>query len=86
MNFSSHLVGNLNNETNFSELFLTKTQVSRFHKVFTNGPSANIKFSKTELPKMIRLGGFLRPFSLLDNIFEPALDWGFEFRIYEKLE
>ena len=44
----SNLVGDSNNETDFShKLLLTDTQVSRFCKVLANGSSANMKFSKT---------------------------------------
>ena len=37
---------------------LTDTQVLSIHIAFANGSSANIKFSKTQLFKMIQLGGF----------------------------
>ena len=40
-------------------LLLTNTQVLRISKTFSTGSSANIKFLKTQLPKMIQLGGFL---------------------------
>ena len=54
LNLSSNLIGNSNDETNFShKLLLTDTQVSKIRKAFANGSSANIKFSKTQLPKMI---------------------------------
>ena len=46
-------------ETNFwHKLLLTDTQVSKFCKAFANGSLANIKFSKTQLPKMIQSGRF----------------------------
>ena len=38
---------------------LTDTQVSKICKAFVNGSSANIKFSKTQLSKMIQSGGIL---------------------------
>ena len=45
---------------NFShKLLLTNTEVSKIRKAFANGLSANIKFSKTQLPKMIQSGGIL---------------------------
>ena len=51
--------GDSNDEINFSQkLLLTDTQVSRIRKAFANGLSANMKLSKTQLPKMIQLGGF----------------------------
>ena len=54
LNLSSNLIGNSNDETNFShKLLLTDAQVSKIRKAFANGSSANIKFSKTQLPKMI---------------------------------
>ena len=37
---------------------LTDTQVSKICKAFANGSLANIKFSKTQLPKMMQSGGF----------------------------
>ena len=60
LNLSSNLTGSPNDETNFAHrLLLTNTQVSRIRKAFTNGSSANIKFSKTQLSKMIQSGGSL---------------------------
>ena len=59
LNLSSNLIGNPNDETNFPlKLLLTNTQVLKIRKAFANGLWANIKFSKTQLPKMIQLGGF----------------------------
>ena len=53
-------MGNSNDETNFLyKLFLTDTQVSKIRKAFANGSSANIKFSKTQLSKMIKSRGIL---------------------------
>ena len=55
LNLSSNLMGNSNDETNFPhKLLLTDTQVLEICKAFTNGSSANIKFSKTQLSKMIQ--------------------------------
>ena len=54
------MVGNSNDETNFPhDLLLTNTQVSSPRKAFANSSSANTKFSKTQLSKMIQLGGFV---------------------------
>ena len=39
--------------------YITNIQVSRIFKAFANGSSANIKFSKTQLSRMVLLGGFL---------------------------
>ena len=48
------------NETNFPhKLLLTNRQVSNLRKAFSNYLSADIKLSKTQLSKMIQLGGFL---------------------------
>ena len=38
---------------------MTDTQVTRLLNAFANGWSANIKFSKTQLSKMIHSGGIL---------------------------
>ena len=40
-------------------MLLTNTNLSKICEVFANGSSANIKFSKTQLSKMVQLGGFL---------------------------
>ena len=54
------MIRNSNDETNFSQkLLLTDTQVSKICKAFANGSSANIKFSKTQLSKMIQSGEIL---------------------------
>ena len=44
---------NSNDESNFPHKILTDTQVSKIQEAFANGSSVNIKFSKTQLPKMI---------------------------------
>ena len=60
LNFSSNVVGDSNDEINFSrKLLLTNTQVSRLHKTFANNSSANIKSSKTQLHKIGQSEGFL---------------------------
>ena len=58
LNLSTNLIRNSHDETNFPhKLLLTNTQVSKICKAFANGSSANIKFSKTQLSKMIQSGG-----------------------------
>ena len=42
-----------------NELLLTDRQVSSICKAFSNNSSADVKFSKTQLSKMIQSGGFL---------------------------
>ena len=60
LHLSSNLIENSNDETNFShKLSLADTQVSQIHKVFANDSSADIKFSKIWLPKIVQLGRFL---------------------------
>ena len=52
------MIWNSTNETSFPyTLLLTATQVSRICKAFANSLSANIKFSKTQLSKMVQLEG-----------------------------
>ena len=64
LNLLSNLIGSSNDETNFlHKLLLTDTQVSKISKAFANGSSANIKFPKTPLSKMIQSGGFLTDIS-----------------------
>ena len=48
------------NETNFPhQLLLTNRQVANIRKAFANNSSIDIKWSKTQLSKMIQSGGFL---------------------------
>ena len=55
LNLASNVVSDSNDETNFPyKLLLTNNQVSRLHKTYTNDSSANIKFSKTQLPKIVK--------------------------------
>ena len=59
LKISSNVVGDSNDEHNFSWKLLTNTQVSKLHKAFANNSSANIKLSKTQLHKVGQSGGFL---------------------------
>ena len=57
---SPNMIGDSNDQTNFPhELLLTDRQVSSIRKAFSNNSSVDIKFSKTQLSKMIQSGGFL---------------------------
>ena len=57
---SLSMIGDSNDQTNFPhELLLTDRQVSSIRKAFANNSSVDIKFSKTQLSKMIQSGGFL---------------------------
>ena len=57
---SSSIIGDFNDKGNFPhELLLTDRQVSSIRKAFTNNLSVDIRFSKTQLSKMIQSGGFL---------------------------
>ena len=58
LRLSSNMIGD--NEANFPhQLLLTNTQVSHLRKAFANNSSVDIKFSKTQLSKMIQSEGFL---------------------------
>ena len=60
LRLSSNVIGNLDDETNFPhKLLLTNKQVSNLRIAFANHASTDIKLSKTQLFKMIQLGGFL---------------------------
>ena len=60
LNLSSNIIGDSNDENNFPQkLLLTNTQVSRLRKAFSNDPSCNIAFSKTQLSKTTQSVGFL---------------------------
>ena len=59
----STMVGNSDDETNFlHKILLTNRQVANLCTVSSSKTSADIKLSKTQLSKMIQLGGFLRRF------------------------
>ena len=52
MKISSNVVGDSNDENNFShKLLLTNTQVSRLRKAFANNSSANINYQKSNCRK-----------------------------------
>ena len=60
LRLSPNRIGDSNEKVNFPhELLLTDRQVSSIRKAFSNNSSADIKFSKTQLSKMIQSGGFL---------------------------
>ena len=68
---SPNMIGDSNDKTNFPhELLLTDRQVSSTRKAFSNNSSVDIKFSKTQLSKMIQSGGFL------DKLLGPLLKTG----------
>ena len=54
------MIGNSDDETNFRhKLLLTNRQVTNLCKAFANHTSTGVKLSKTQLSKMVQLGGFL---------------------------
>ena len=54
------MIGDSNDKANFPhQLLLTDRQISSIRKAFANNSSVDIKFSKTQLSKMIQSGGFL---------------------------
>ena len=60
LKLSSNVIGNSNDETNFPhKLLLTNRQVANLRRAFANHTSIDIKFSKTQLSKMIHSGSFL---------------------------
>ena len=60
LRLSPNMIGESNDKGNFPhELLLTDRKISSIRKAFSNNSSANIKFSKTQLSKMIQSGEFL---------------------------
>ena len=60
LRLSPNMIGESNDKANFPhELLWTDRQISSIRKAFSNNSSADIKFSKTQLSKMIQSGGFL---------------------------
>ena len=54
------MIGNSNDNINFPrKLLLTDTQVANIRKAFSNNLSRDVKFSKTQLLKMMQSGRFL---------------------------
>ena len=55
LRISSGMVGNSNDNTNFPhKLLLTDRQVANIRKAFANNLSTDVKFSKTQLLKMMQ--------------------------------
>ena len=66
------MVGNSNDNTNFPhKLLLTDRQVANIRKAFANHLSTDVKFSKTQLLKMLQSGGFLG--NLLSKLAGPLM-------------
>ena len=60
LRISSGMVGNSNNNANFPhKLLLIDKQIANIRKAFANKLSTDVKFSKTQLLKMMQSGGFL---------------------------
>ena len=60
LRLSTNMIGNSDDETNFPHnLLVTYRQFANVYKAFANYISADIKLSKTFLPKMKQSGGFL---------------------------
>ena len=56
-------------DINFSQkLLLTDTKVSEIRKAFANGSLANTKLSRTQLSKIVQLGGILCDITIFGNI------------------
>ena len=69
LNLPLNLIEHSSDKANFPHtLLLTDMQVSRICKAFANGLSANIRLPKTQLSKMVQLGGVIRDIHVLGNI------------------
>ena len=67
-----NMISDSNDKTNFRhELLLTDRQFSSTRKAISNNSSVDIKFSKTQLSKMIQSGGFLG--KLLGSLLKAGL-------------
>ena len=79
LRLSSNMIGNSDNETNFSHKFLlTNRQVANLRKAFANHTSTDFKLSKAQLTKMQKRGflKFLMPLlqsglPLLKSVIKP---------------
>ena len=61
------MIGDSDETTFPHKLFSIDRQASRLHKAFANNSPANIKLSKTQLPKIVQFGRLkgINPFELL---------------------
>ena len=72
LRLSPNMMVESNDKANFPhELLLTNRQIFSICKAFSNNSSADIKFWKTQLSKMIQSGGFLGKF--LDPLLKTGL-------------
>ena len=72
LRISSNVIGNSNDNTNFpNNLLLNDRQVANICKAFSNNLSRDVKFSKTQLLKMMQSGGFLA--NLLSKLAGPLM-------------
>ena len=72
LRLSSNMIVNSDDETNFPhKLLLNNRQIANLRKAFADYLSTDIKLSKTQLFKMIQLGGFL------GRLLGPLLGTGF---------
>ena len=72
LRISSNVFGNSIDNTNFPhKLLLTDRQVANIRKAFANHLSTDLKFSKTQLSKMMQSRGFLG--NLLSKLAGPLM-------------
>ena len=81
MRLSSNVIDNSDDKINFPhELLLTNRQVANLRKSFANNLSTDVKLSKIQLSKIIKLGEFLgrilglslkTGLSLMKNVIKP---------------
>ena len=72
LRLSSNMISNSDDETNFPhKLLLTNRQVTNLREAFGNHTLTDIKLSKTQLSKMIQLGGL--PGRLLGPLLKAGL-------------
>ena len=75
------MLGNSNDETNFShELLSTNRQFSRLCKAFANGSSVNITFSKTQWSTMIQSGEAICDIPIFGSILSDVAKFGVELK------
>ena len=68
--------GNSNDGTNFShKLLLTNIKFSKNLKSLENGSSANIKFTATQLSKIVQFGRFLFGSPGILYLVHPDITW-----------
>ena len=75
LNLSLNVIGDSSDKTSFPHnLLSTERQFPRLRKAFVNNLSANMKLSKTQLSKMVKIRRFSLPLMMNPKVFIEEID------------